>query len=161
MNILPQIDVNMSGAFAKFSPAGIPEAVRSNLRRTLPDLTKTIGASVEDKLNTQLKSRVSLEVKKELVENPTTIQGRITVKSAKNPLLPEWLESGTMPHDIAAKNVLALRFNWPVMGGFVFFKKVHHPGFAGIHYMERTFSEYQDMIVDRITDAVEQGAKGH
>lgn len=159
MNILPEINVNMSSVMAKFSPAGIPETVRNNLRRVLPDLTKEIGRAVDDKLSSQLKSRTSLETKKELVENPTSIFGRVRVTSSRNPLLPEWIEKGTRPHEIKAKNVNALHFMWPVMGGFVFFKSVHHPGTKAMQFMETTFGEFEPQIVSRLTEAVRQGVE--
>lgn len=157
MNILPTIDVQMSKVMLRFSPAGIPEAVRSNLRKVLPDLTKTVGQAVDARLSTELKSRKSLETKKELVENPTSIYGRVRVTSSKNPLLPQWLETGTRPHDIVARNAKVLAFYWARIGGMAFFPKVHHPGFRGLHYMQNTFLEYGDMIADRIGDAVGHG----
>lgn len=158
MNVIPTIDVNFEKVFARFSPAGIPESVRSNLRSVLPDLTKEIGGAVDEKLSSQLKSRTSLETKKELVENPTTIYGSVRVISSKNPLLPQWLETGTRPHDIAARNGKVLAFFWPRIGGMAFFPKVHHPGFKGIQYMATTFSEYEDKIAATITKAVQTGA---
>ena len=41
----------------------------------------------------------------------------------------------------AARNASALHFFWERVGAWVSFKKVQHPGFAGIQYMERTLAE--------------------
>lgn len=155
------VTVNAEQALAKFSPAGIPQAVRTNLRRVLPDLTRRLGTAVEAKLASGLKSHATLEEKTELVENPTAIYGRVrTVANPPSPaLLPQWLETGTAPHEIAARNSPALAFFWDKLGMNVLFRRVSHPGFAGIHYTEQAFAEMQDEIVTGLTEAVREGAR--
>ncbi len=39
-----QIDVDARKALARFSPSGIPESVRKNLRSIIPDLTRRLGS---------------------------------------------------------------------------------------------------------------------
>jgi len=39
-----------------------------------------------------------------------------------------FVDGGTKPHKIAAKNVEFLRFYWPRVGKWVAFKSVNHPG---------------------------------
>lgn len=154
------VKVDAQKAIAKFGPSGIPEAVRKNLRAIIPDLTKRLGAAVETNLNTGLKSRNRLQVKKEMVENPTSLYGRVTTVSTREPqMLPLWLESGTKAHEIAARNASALFFFWDKVGRDVAFKRVQHPGFAGIHYTENAFNTMEAEIIEKLTSAVRAGAK--
>lgn len=150
--------IDASQALAKFT--GIPESVRRSLRGVIPDLTKRLGAAVDANLDAGLKSRNRLVVKKEMVEDSKSVSGVVTTVSTKEPyLLPLWLESGTAPHEIAARNASALFFFWERMGKNVAFKRVMHPGFAGIHYTQNAFDAMSGEIRDRLTRAVIEGAK--
>lgn len=161
-----QVTVVDNTALARFSPAGIPEGVRNNLRRTIPGLTRRLAAVVDSKLNSELKSRDNLKIQPpqgEMVEGPTQIVGRVTVAwtgNAAASMVPQVLESGARAHPIEAKNAGALFFFFPAMGKNVFFKRVWHPGFPGIHYMQRSFQEMEDDIFQGITDAVHRGVIG-
>ncbi len=158
--MIPTVTVDARGAIAKFSPAGIPEYVRNNLRQIIPDLTKRLGAKVEEKLDTELKSRRRLQVTKEMIENPTKVVGRVqTIATAEPKLLPLWLETGTKAHPIFAKNSGALAFFWPKMGRNVMFKSVWHPGFPGINYTQNAFREMEDEIFASMTRAVTAGVR--
>lgn len=49
-----------------------------------------------------------------------------------------WVEEGTPPHDIVARNASALAFYWangPDGPGTYFFRKIKHPGTKGVHFM--------------------------
>jgi hypothetical protein len=153
------ITVNSAGALAKFSPAGIPESVRRALRQVLPPLTIRLAAKVDEKLDA-LKSRTTLRTKPELVENPTALYGRVTVSAmAPSPsMLPAWLDAGTRPHEIAARNAGALFFYWEKLGTNAMFRKVNHPGFAGIFFKDAALADMQTEIVDTIGQAVREGA---
>ena len=155
----PTVQIDASKALARFSQAGIPEAVRSNLRRMLPSLGKAVGASVEAKLDSKLKSRRSLTVRKEMVENPTAIYARINVMSSRNPLLPLWLEEGTKAHPIVARNAPALAFFWERMGRMMIVKSVMHPGTPAFGFMAETRAEMGPSIVSAITEAVRDGLR--
>lgn len=145
-------------AIARFDSArGIPVSVREALRPALIGLTQRLGAKVEKNLNTGLKSRTSLIVRKELVEDANGVVGRVTTVSSRNPLLPLWLEEGTRAHAIEARNAKALYFFWEKLGVNVAFKRVMHPGFAGIHYTVNAFSEMEDEIKSTINRAVADG----
>ena len=154
------VTVDSTKALARFSPAGIPEAVRRALRRALPDLTRRLGAAIDTRLDTGLKSRRTIENKVELVENPTALYGRVrTIASAPSPaMLPSWLNTGTAPHEIAARNVGALFFFWARLGKNVMFRKVNHPGFAGIQFAEGAWADMRGEVVDTISAAVKEGA---
>lgn len=155
-----EVKVDAARALAKFSPQGIPEAVRRNLRAIIPDLTKRLGAAVESNLDTGLKSRRRLQVKKEMVENPQSIYGRVRVVSTSAPeMLPTWLEKGTRPHVIVARNASALFFFWDKLGRNVSFKSVNHPGFRGIQYAANAFRGMRGEIVASISRAVREGAR--
>ena len=156
----PTVTIDARAAIAKFSSAGIPESVRNRLRMVIPDLTKRLGRRVEEKLDTELKSRRRLQVTKEMVENPTKIVGRVqTVATAEPKLLPQWLETGTKAHPIIATNAGALFFYWPKLGRNVMFKSVWHPGFPGINYTQNAFREMEDEIFASMTSAVTAGAR--
>lgn len=149
--MIPQITVNAQQAYARFSPAGIPEQVRKNLRALLPGLGQRVGGQIESRLNTELKSRQSLTVSKLMIENPSALYLQITVKSSKNPMLPTWLESGTRPHEILGRPLLS--FWWEKMGFQFIGPRVMHPGFAGIHYAENTLAAMESEIVDTLSNA--------
>ena len=155
------ITMDASHALARFSEAGIPAAVRQNLRRVLPDLTKQLGSLVDSKLDEGLRSRRRLQTKMELVENPATIYGRVSVVATAEPrMLPRWLESGTRAHPIVAKNANALVFFRERLGRVVAFKSVWHPGYPGLFFMRDAFKEMETQILDGIEGAVRSGVRG-
>jgi hypothetical protein len=156
-----EIKVEATAALAKFSPAGIPNEVRTALRRALPDLTRKLGDKVDDKLDSELKSRNRLQVKKELVEDPTKITGRVRVVSTSPPsFLPQIIETGAEPHVIAARNARALYFYWEKVGSFVSFQSVNHPGFPGIQPLGRSFAEMESEILSELENAVKDAVMG-
>jgi hypothetical protein len=158
-----KVTVDADRVLARFSPAGIPMQVRNNLRRVIPDLMRGLTARIDSNLGA-LKSRTHLQLKGgpqgQMVENASQIVGRAEMTWTGNPkasMVPKVLESGSKPHVIEAVNAKALAFFWPAMGGMVFFKKVMHPGFPGIHYMENAFNSMRSEIVDKIGTAVKTG----
>lgn len=154
------VQVDASRALARFSPAGIPESVRRNLRAIIPDITKRLGAAVDANLDARLKTRRRLTVRKEMVENPTALYGRVTTVANPGPaLLPLWLEEGTRPHEIAAKNASALFFFWEKMGRNVVFRRVMHPGTPAFHYSTDAFKAMEAEIVASLSQAVRMGAR--
>lgn len=158
----PEIKIDTRQALLKFSRAGIPDQVRKNLRSVIPDLTKRLGASVEAKLNSELKSRKNIVVKKEMVESPSSIYGRVRVTwvgPAKSAMVPAVLDTGSMAHWITAKPGSALFFFWEKLGKNVMFQRVWHPGFGGINYMKRSIDEMHDEIVNGLRKAAEDGVK--
>ena len=158
MPLQPRVKVDASGAIATFDPnRGISVNIRNRLRPTIIDLTRRLGARVDSNLSAGLKTRRSLYVKKEMVEDAKGVIGRVTTLSTKNPMLPIWLEEGTKPHPIVARNARALYFFWDKVGANVFFKRVMHPGFAGIHYTQNAFSDMQSEIKSAIRKAVSDG----
>lgn len=161
--MIPTVTVDARAVTARFSPAGIPESVRKNLRAVLPDLTKRLGARVEAKLDTELKSRTNLKVEKLMREDPTKVVGQVrtvwTGDSAKS-FIPQILETGAKAHPIFPVNASALSFFWARIGQHMILKSVFHPGFPGINYMQRSFQEMETEIFDSMTRAVRAGARG-
>lgn len=148
-------------AMARFGPSGIPESVRKSLRVIIPDLTKRLGAQVEANLNTGLKTRRRLQVKKEKIESRSALYGRVTTISTSEPMmLPLWLEEGTRAHAIEARNAKALFFFWDKMGKNVAFKRVMHPGFPGIHYTGNALESMRSEIINAITLATGKALNG-
>jgi hypothetical protein len=157
------ITVDATRALAKFSPSGIPVEVRNNLRQAIPGLMRDLTAQVDSNLGA-LKSRKNLQIKGGpqgvMIESASQLIGRAEMGWIGDPraaMVPQVLESGAKPHIIAAVNAKALSFFWAQMGGQVFFKQVHHPGFPGIHYMENAFKSMQTEIVDKVGAAVQTG----
>ena len=108
----------------------LPEQVRNNLRRVLPQLGKDLGAAVEKNLD-RLKSHNRLKVSKKMVENPRTIYVTVSLDwtgEASKKLVPLFLEEGTRPHVIEARNAPVLAFFWEKKGEWFFGPKVNHPG---------------------------------
>lgn len=157
-----EIKMDAGRAFARFSKAGIPEAVRNNLRRTLPQLTKRLGTEIEAAMDRDLKSHDNLAVTKQMIENPTTISGRVqlvwTGSQAKR-MVPVWLEGGTRPHEIVARNAKALSFFWPRVGARVAFKRVMHPGTRPYKLVENAMMRMEPDIVQTLINAVNEGVK--
>lgn len=150
--------MDASSAIATFDKnRGIPVNVRNILRVALIGLTKRVGDRVEANLESGLKSRTSLTVRKELVEDDKGITGRVTMVSSSNPMLPTWLEEGTRAHAIEARNAKALAFYWDKLGKNVMFKRVMHPGFAGIHYTQNAFADMESEIKSTIRKAIADG----
>jgi hypothetical protein len=150
------VKVEAAGALARFGKSGIPEDVRRNLRGLIPDLTRRLAARVDANLTAGLKTRRRLQVRSAMVENSQGIIGRVSVISTSEPvMLPRWLESGTRAHAIEARNAKALYFFWERMGRNVAFRRVMHPGFAGIHYAENAFRSMESEIVNAIKQSVQ------
>lgn len=135
----------------------MPEGVRQNLRRVLPSLVKELGNSVEQKLNTELKSRDRLKVDKQVREDRSGVYGVVSIRwtgDRSKDFIPQIIETGAKAHEIKAKNAPALAFLWPKVGpGMFFFKRVQHPGFAGILALDRSYKEMQSEILAAISDA--------
>jgi len=150
------VKVDATSALARFGKSGIPDDVRRNLRALIPDLTRRLASRVDANLTAGLRTRRRLQVKSAMVENRQGITGRVTVVSTSEPLmLPLWLESGTRAHAIEARNAKALYFFWEKMGTNVAFRRVMHPGFAGIHYAENAFRSMEAEIINTIKQSVQ------
>lgn len=154
----PTITVDARQALAKFSKAGIPEAVRSNLRRALPDLMKNVGGEIERMMDSQLKTRRSIVVVKQMIENPWKITGRVTITSSKR-LLPLWLEEGTRPHEIVPRVARVLAFYSQSAGRMIFTKRVMHPGTRPYRFAQTVMESMEPEIVDVIDRAAKIGAR--
>lgn len=155
-----QIKVDARQALAKL--ARVNSEIRSALQQTIPILLQEVADRVNQKLDSQLKSRSNIEVDTQMKGGDRYIFGTVTARwtgdSGKS-FVPQILESGARPHPIEAISAKALAFFWERLGQDVFFKRVWHPGFPGIFYMERTADEMRDEIRQTIADAVRLSAR--
>jgi hypothetical protein len=150
-----KIEVDLSKALVRLSDAGIPESVRTNLRRLIPPLANNMVAAINNRLNTQLKSRNTIEVTEVMRENPSRITATIAIESpSAGGLLPTFLELGTKPHEILPVNAQMLHF---VLGGVieVFARRVDHPGTKPYLFMQDTLAEFMGDIQDTLDQARE------
>jgi hypothetical protein len=159
------VTVEDKAVLARFSPAGIPTQVRNNLRRVIPDLLRQFTGFVDNELSV-LKSRTHLQFiggpQGQMIENPQQVVGQAEMGWTGDPkaaMVPIIIESGAKPHPIAAVNARALAFFWPRVNKMVFFRQVQHPGFPGIHYMQRAFDALGPHIKESIQEAVDEGLK--
>lgn len=157
--MIPTISVDARQAYARFSESGIPENVRKSLRQMLPQLVRRVGAALDRRLDSELKSRTNLAVRRELVEDPKRVAGRIRLEwtgVSTKAMVPQWLEEGTSPHEIAAVRARALYFFWDRIGAYAMFKKVMHPGTRPYRLAENTLVEMEPDIVATLTEAVRE-----
>lgn len=155
--MIPSISIDARVANARFS--GMPEQVRANLRRVLPQLAKELGSAVERNVANNLKSHVNLKVTKQLVENPKTIYARVSLDwtgPAAKKLVPFWLEEGTKPHVIQARNAKVLAFYWDKIGGMFFGPKVNHPGTRAYKLFQTAYDAQKANIRLQIELAVKE-----
>ncbi len=150
-----QITVDTSKATQRFSSAGIPEQVRKNLRALIPDLTKQLGANVEARLDSELKTRRRLVVKKFFVDGDTRMYGMVRLTTKAPPaLLPTWLEAGTPRHPITAKYKPRLKFFWERVGHWVSPITVNHPGTKQYNFLHGAFAEMEGEIRAKLEEGV-------
>lgn len=141
----------------------LPEDIRNNLRRVLPDLGKRLGAKVEAGMQAKLQSHNRLKVTKQLIENPRSIYAKVALVwtgEASKKLVPTWLEEGTKPHRITARNAPVLAFFWPKIGAMFFGKYVNHPGNKAYKIFGDAYDGMRSEITDSITRAVRSAASG-
>lgn len=136
----------------------IPEDVRNALRRALPDLGKRLGLAVEANMSQRLQSHNRLKVVKLMIENPRSIYAHVSLTWTGEPskkLVPTYLEGGTKPHVIEARNASVLAFFWPKIGGMFYGRKVNHPG----NKAYRIFGDAYDGMRGEITTTLERAVK--
>jgi|SRR5882672_8318023 len=155
--MIPTITVDTRLANQKIGR--LPEDIRANLRRVLPDLGKRLGVKVESNMGARLRSHVHLKVTKQLIENPSTIYAKVEMVwtgDGKKALVPLWLEEGTRPHEIVAKNARVLAFFWPKINAMFFGRKVNHPG----NKAYRIFEDAVDVMRPEIKASIEAAVRG-
>jgi hypothetical protein len=57
--------------------------------------------------------------------------------------LGKFIQGGTRPHIIRAKNARFLRFYWPKVGRVVYFKSVNHPGTRANPFMDAAYRRWR------------------
>ena len=154
------VQIKVDATSARLKLERIAPAVRNQLRQVLPQLTLKIGAAVNAKLDSELKSRTRLNVTQELRESANQIYGAVRIdwvgeQIAK--LVPTYLEYGTQRHWVAPITAKAL--HWVTDAGDDAFSKGHYvSGIKAHNFMSRTFREMQSEIVETIRTAAKTGA---
>jgi hypothetical protein len=152
------VEIRVDGKVeAKYSK--LPEDIRGSLRAAIPDLTRQLADRVREKLAPgnlfKTTTRLLPAVTAKMIENTSEIYGRVYIDSNKFPeVVAATLESGSVPHVIAAKNANALFFFWEKLGQNVMFKSVHHPGFEGRSYMQSSLDEMKPVLVEGLRRAI-------
>ena len=157
-----EVTIKVDGGRAIAKLGRVPLEVRNQLRMVIPGLTREIGAAVNAKLDSQLKSRTHIAVRQEMHDTTAgAIYGLVKAEwtgAAAQKLVPLYLEVGTRAHEIVPRNASALSFFWEKTGMQMILKKVQHPGTQAIYYMRNTFAEMKDQIVSALTSAAKKGA---
>jgi hypothetical protein len=63
---------------------------------------------------------------------------------------------GTRPHEIEARNAKALHFNFPAAGGWVFFKRVQHPGTQPNDFVSRAIELTEQRVPDLAQNVIQE-----
>jgi len=148
------VQVDATRAISKLNR--LPDAVRENLRSLLPDIIHRLGVRVNEKLDSGLKTRRSLQVQESF--DSARLYGAVTVVSTKEPsFLPEILEAGARPHVIEGNP--RLYFFSEELGHIIGPFHVRHPGFPGIHYMQEAADEMRRDVLREIEQSVREGAR--
>lgn len=153
--MIPTITINASAGRQRMDR--LPEDIRSNLRRVLPDLGRRLGAAVEANMASRLQSHNRLKVTKLMIENPQTIYVKVTLMwtgEATKQLVPLFLEEGTRPHRIEARNASVLAFFWPKIDAMFYGRYVNHPGNKPYRIFEDAYNVMLPQITAEISRAV-------
>ncbi len=153
------VEIKVDTTSARLKLGRVTPAVRNELRGIVPSLTNRLASLVDAKLGSELKTRRTLSVAREMHETTNEIYGLVRIDSpSANGVLPTYLELGTRPHVIEGNPILA--FYWERLGQTVFFRRVNHPGNKAYRFLARSFAEMRDQVVSDIRAAAERGARG-
>lgn len=72
----------------------------------------------------------------------------------------QWVIGGARPHVIMPSAARYLHFYWPKVGGFVFLKKVNHPGNAPNDFPKRVLDSMKDDITKNLKDRIDAALQG-
>lgn len=134
----------------------IPEEHRRRLRAVIVKDGKELASLVRGKLSGSVlkvrSGRLLRSIRNEMVENTSTIYGRVYSKGVPYAAIHEY-GGQTKPHDIRPKTAQALHFM--VQGQSVFAAVVHHPGskIPQRSYMRSSLAEMRHRIIADITKA--------
>lgn len=163
-----KIDVGTDRVIARFGDHGIPDVVRKNLKRIIPDLTRRLGALAEDNLIGSVDSWTNIAFKKEMIEDPSNVTGKVSVQwtgDRSKMMVPKWIEEGTRAHVITASGAYggpgpkALFFYWKGIGAYWSGKEVHNPGVRARNYMKRAVEAMTPEIKEALIEATMQGVR--
>lgn len=135
----------------------LPEDIRKRLRVVMVRDGQQLLGIARDNLSGKVLNARSGDLRNSLKalmhENPATIYVEVT---ADTPYAAIHEYGGhTRPHVIEAVNAHALHFMLPAAGGWVFAKRVNHPGskIPERSYLRSALAQMKDQIVSDIQDA--------
>lgn len=129
------------------------EKLKEGALRILDETAKNTAQWV--KHTTKFKSRTGELLKSVRASRPSTFH-RFVVAGAKH---AGWVENGTRPHPIAAKNGKFLRFQQN--GSWRYARRVMHPGTKPAHFMKEVADKMRPLFAQamkRMIDAAVAGA---
>jgi len=144
--------------FAKF--AGLTEKLEKNLRMAVRMAAEE--AAAEAKRTTAFQDRSSVLRNSIEPDGPfgSFAAGDLTATVSAGAFYASYVERGTKPHEIRPKRATQKRprpsLRWPVEGGFMFAKVVHHPGTAPRPFLEPAVEAIMPRLHgELIPDAIE------
>lgn len=138
------IEVDISGAVAKFKAAGV------DVHMAVPKLLGRLAGEGERFMKTHVPVKTGFL--KNTITSNTSTSGSVIYASAP---YAKAVNDGSKPHMIYPRTAKVLRF---VVGGHeVFAKFVHHPGTKGVHFAEQTYNHIM-RILPAETDKIIEGA---
>ena len=82
--------------------------------------------------------------------------GALSYVVGSNVLYRWFVEGGTRPHEIEARTAKALYFYFAKMGGWVFFKRVQHPGTEANPFITRALDTTAGLLEGLAEKAIEE-----
>lgn len=128
---------------------GLPERMEA---RVILDLSQVAYDSMNSGAERHSKTGAMLQS----LFNRAIPNGRMVGHDTERAPQAIWVTQGTKPHVIQPKNKKALR--WPVGNGFVFAKKVNHPGYIGDNYIARAADDAVREFARIVTDSLKPEA---
>ena len=142
---------DMESRLGYLTDRGIKEHMRSVMAPVMTELRDAVRAEVPGSGRLQRNVHYKLDVQPSGGE--AAVKDTVWLERPGAPYPNElwnYIIQGTRPHPIVARRVKFLHFYWPKMGGWVFFKRVMHPGTAPNDIIANAWQNSQgDAILDR------------
>lgn len=119
------------------------DKLQSGLSRLPREILEQGSATIENDLKRNVPVRTG-KLRDSIVREVYDTSASIRTSSGYG----RFVNDGTRPHDIFPKFGRFLRFE--INGRVIYAKRVHHPGFAGRHFVELTLSDSMPKIMELI-----------
>lgn len=135
-----------------------PNAVRREINIALGEsLTAIQEDAIRDHRFISRSGRLESSIEQQL--NPNDSSGKVFLDTSQGAFYGPWIHQGTKPHNIYPKTRKSLR--WPTANGsgFVFSRRVHHPGTAADLFLFDALERQKNVIVQQFELAAQEIAK--